>query len=434
MVSKRVVLTLGGICASFIISGAGVSPVKAVDSINTDIPVAGISVVLDNFLTGNDNADIEIKKYLGLDDDTAEKAENETEAVAETEPETTEKVSPYANVAVSQVGTDDGYVNIRSDASTKGEILGKIYNNCAATILEAVEGENGTWYHISSGSVNGYIKAEYFVTGDEAEQLAIKIGKIFGRVNTGGLRLRSEPNTESEIITKLWSGEVYSVVEQADGFVKVSLGQDDDGTAVEGYVSEDYIDVYVTFDEAISLEEEAAKIAEEEELARKAKEAEEKLAAAQRAASSNTAAQAPAVQSAPQQAQAPVSVPNNVSSATRDAVVAYALQFVGNPYVYGGTSLTNGTDCSGFTMGVMARFGISLPHSSRSQANRGTAISASDLRPGDLIFYGRGSSIGHVALYIGNGQIVHASDENTGIIVSSCNYRSMIKCVNVIGD
>lgn len=431
MVSRRVVLTLGGICASFIISGAGVNPVKAVDSINADIPVAGISVTLDNFFSENDNADDEIKKYLGLN--TSEEAETVEETQAETEPETTEKVSPYANVAVSQVGTDDGYVNVRSIASTEGEILGKVYNNCAATILDTVEGENGTWYHISSGSVTGYIKAEYFVTGDEAEQLAIKIGKIFGKVNAGGLRLRTEPNTESEIITKLWSGEVYSVVEQADGFVKISLGEDDDGTAVEGYVSEEYIDVYVTFDEAISSEEEAAKIAEEEELARKAREAEERLAAAQQqaAAASNAAAQQ---QAAAAQQQEAVSIPNNVSSATRDAIVAYALQFVGNPYVYGGTSLTNGTDCSGFTMGVMAHFGISLSHSSRAQANQGAAISASDLRPGDLIFYGSGSSIGHVALYIGNGQIVHASNENTGIIISSCNYRSMIKCVNVIGD
>lgn len=421
MNTKRVVLTLGGICASFIITGAGAHSIKAVDYIDADTPVAGISVALNNFFEGNANAESDIKAYLGIDN-TVE---------AETEPETTtEKVSPYANVAVSQVGTDDGYVNIRDAATTQGQILGKIYNNCAATILDSVEGENGTWYYISSGSVTGYIKAEYFVTGDEAEQLAIKIGKIFGRVTAGGLRLRTEPNTDSEIITKLYEGEVYSVIDQADGFVKISLGQDDDGSVIEGYVSSDYIDVYVTFDEAISLEEEAAKIAEEEELARKAKEAEEKLAAAQREARRNAAAQASAAQTS---AAAP-DAPNNVSTATRDAIVAYALQFVGNPYVWGGTSLTNGVDCSGFTMQVMAKFGISLSHSSRAQANQGAAIGYSDLRPGDLLFYGRGSSIGHVALYIGGGRIVHASDETTGIIVSSCNYRDIIKCVNVVGD
>lgn len=440
---RRMVLALGGIGASLIIGGLGNEPTEATYFMDTNVPVAGISVTLDNFFENNADAEDAIKTYLGIGvkktvaeteaatvAETVPETEAETETVAETEPET-EKASPYANIAVSQVGADDGYVNVRDAASTEGEILGKIYNNCAATILESVEGEGGTWYHISSGSVTGYIKAEYFVTGDEAEQLAIKIGKIFGKVTAGGLRLRTEPNTESEIITKLWEGEVYTVVEQAEGFVKISLGQDDDGTAIEGYVSEDYIDVYVSFDEAISREEEEAKIAEEERRAREAREAEERLAAAQAAAQQQAQQQAPAQK--PQQ-QAPVQAPSNVSTATRDAIVAYALQFVGNPYVYGGTSLTNGTDCSGFTKGVMAKFGIGLSRTSRSQANQGRAISFSEARPGDLLFYGRGSSIGHVALYIGNGQIVHASDETTGIIVSNCYYRDIIKCVNVIGD
>ncbi len=435
---KRMVLALGGIGVSLVISGSVVKPIIASYFLDTDIPVAGISVALNNFFENNADAESEIKAYLGLENEstaaetTAETtAETEAETVIETEPET-ERVSPYANVAVSQVGVDDGYVNVRDAATTEGEILGKIYNNCAATILESVEGEGGTWYHISSGSVTGYIKAEYFVTGDEAEQLAIKIGKIFGTVTAGGLRLRTEPNTESEIITKLWEGEVYSVVEQADGFVKISLGQDDDGTAIEGYVSEDYIDVDVTFDEAISLEEEAAKIAEEERRAREAREAEERLQAAQAAAQQQ--AQLQAQQQAQQQQQAQAAPPSNVSTATRDAIVAYALQFVGNPYVYGGTSLTNGTDCSGFTMRVMERFGINIPRTSRTQAGYGRAIDFSQARPGDLLFYGRGSSIGHVAIYIGNGQVVHASDETTGIIVSNCYYRDIIKCVNVIGD
>ena len=134
------------------------------------------------------------------------------ETAAETE--SASEPSPYANVAVSQVGSDEDYVNIRDAASTEGEILGKIYNNCAATIEETVEAEDGTWYKIHSGSVEGYIKAEYFVTGDEAEELALQIGKMFGYVEEGGLRVRKEPNTESDIITRLYSGEIYTVVER----------------------------------------------------------------------------------------------------------------------------------------------------------------------------------------------------------------------------
>ena len=119
-------------------------------------------------------------------------------------------------------------------------------------------------------------------------------------------------------------------------------------------------------------------------------------------------------------------------SDTRVSLVQYALQFVGNPYVWGGTSLTNGIDCSGFTMQVYARYGISLPHHAASQPGYGRRISASEARPGDLFFYGSGSSIGHVGIYIGNGQIVHASNPRTGIKISSAYYRTPICVVSYL--
>ena len=122
-------------------------------------------------------------------------------------------------------------------------------------------------------------------------------------------------------------------------------------------------------------------------------------------------------------------------SSKRAQIANYAVQFVGNPYVWGGTSLTNGADCSGFTMSVMAHFGVSLPHSSSAQAGCGKSIKSSQMRPGDLVFYsGSGGGINHVALYIGNGQVVHASSKRTGIKISSWNYRSPSKIVNVLGD
>lgn len=108
----------------------------------------------------------------------------------------------------------------------------------------------------------------------------------------------------------------------------------------------------------------------------------------------------------------------------RQQVVAFAKQFVGRPYVYGGSSLTNGTDCSGFTMRVMQNFGIQLPRDSRSQAGSVQRIALENLRPGDLVFYANGRNINHVALYIGDGQIVHASNERTGITISSVYYRT----------
>lgn len=113
----------------------------------------------------------------------------------------------------------------------------------------------------------------------------------------------------------------------------------------------------------------------------------------------------------------------------------YALQYVGNPYVWGGTSLTKGVDCSGFTMQVMRQFGVSLPHYSGSQAKMGKAVTSGNMRPGDLIFYaGSGGQVNHVAIYIGNGQVVHAASRKSGIKISTWNYRSPVAIRNVLGD
>ncbi len=339
-----------------------------------------------------------------LEEATTEIIETEPEKVteAETIPVTTE--SPYTNIAVTYLGNSEDYVNVRSEPSTNGEKLGKIYNNCAATILDTVEGEGGSWYHIKSGSVTGYIKSEYFITGEAAEKKALEIGRMFGRVNAGGLRLRSEPNTESEIITSLWEGEIYTVLSSGDDFAQITLGKDDDGNEVSGYVKSEYIDTYIDFDTAISKEEEEAAIAEAKRREEEAKRLEEE-ARAKKAA--------------------------EAEQSKRNAIVAYAKQFIGNPYVWGGTSLTKGADCSGFVKSVYAHFGISLTRTSASQAGCGTPIAISKLKTGDLVFYARGSRIYHVAIYIGNGKIIHAIDENRGIGITSMYFATPYSAVTL---
>ena len=122
----------------------------------------------------------------------------------------------------------------------------------------------------------------------------------------------------------------------------------------------------------------------------------------------------------------------DVLSATRTAIVAYAKQFLGNPYVYGGTSLTNGADCSGFTQSVFAHFGITTGRSSRDQAAKGKEISMSAIQPGDLLFYASGSYINHVAIYIGDGKIIHSSNPTTGITITKYNYRTPCKAVTFL--
>jgi len=116
-------------------------------------------------------------------------------------------------------------------------------------------------------------------------------------------------------------------------------------------------------------------------------------------------------------------------------VLQIAYQYIGVPYVWGGTSLTNGCDCSGFTMGVLGNYGVGLPHYSGSQAQMGVKIDSSQMRPGDLIFYSnKRGTINHVAMYIGNGQIVHAASRRSGIKISQWNYRTPTTIRNVIGD
>ena len=355
----------------------------------------------------------------------------------------------YTSIAVSQVS---GYVNIREQATTTSKIVGKIYNNCAATILETVQGEGGEWYRIQSGTVNGFIKAEYFITGEAAENLAQSIGREFVTINVSNLRLREQPNLTSRTLTMLPQGARYVVQAEEGDFFKVEVDAD-----LVGYIAQSYCVTEVVFDQAVSLEEERAKLEEE---SRRKREAQTAIAALEqvirveenRLAAENAAAVEAETQPASPEviiAANPVQSDNSqnttaptltvgpgastaVVSATRSALVAYAKQFLGNPYLYGGTSLTEGADCSGFTQGVFAHFGITTGRSSRDQAEKGREIAISDVQPGDLLFYASGGTINHVALYIGGNEVIHASNPTTGITISPYNYRTPCKAVTFL--
>lgn len=355
--------------------------------------------------------------------------------------------SDFENIAVSQV---TGYVNIREQATTNSNIVGKIYNNCAATIEETVEGEGGAWYKIKSGTVEGYIKAQYFITGEAAEQLAQEIGREFATVNADNLRLRERPDLNSEVLTMLSQGARYVVLGEEGDFFKVAIDSD-----MEGYIARSYCKTTIEFDQAVSLQEERDRL--EEEAARK-READTAIAALEQVKQTEAnrggqgqgtasteliiaanpeksnneqkvSAPTPAASGAASSPVSGVSGPGSVAvvSATRTAIVAYAKQFLGNPYVFGGTSLTNGADCSGFTQAIFAHFGITTGRSSRDQAAKARQISVDAVQPGDLLFYASGDYINHVAIYIGGGQVIHASNETTGIIISPYNYRTPSK-------
>lgn len=311
--------------------------------------------------------------------------------------------APYVGVAIAQVNS---YVNVRAEASTESEVLGKLYDNSAATVLETTD--NG-WYKITSGSVTGYVKSEYVVVGDE--ELARKVSTRYATVTTMTLNVRKEPTTESKILTMLPEGDDFVVVDESmymDGWVLVTTSEG------EGYVSTQYVELWTDFVKAESKAEEEARLKKEEEERKKA-------AAAAAAARKKKAAAAATTNTKSENTY------TSAGSSNGQAVVDYACQFVGNPYVYGGTSLTNGTDCSGFVMSVYAAFGISLPHSSKSLRSVGYEVGTSNMQPGDIICYS-----GHVAIYVGNDTIVHASSPSEGIkYTSPAAYKSII-CVRRI--
>lgn len=346
--------------------------------------------------------------------ETAEVAENELPQTA----------SEFADIAVAQV---NHYVNVRQEPDTESEILGKLYDKSAATVLETTE---DGWYRITSGNVNGYVKAEYVVVGDE--ELAKSVGTRLATVTTTTLFVRTEPTTEAKVLTMLPDGDDVVVTDEStEGWAKVSTADGD------GYVALDYVTLSTEYIHAESKAEEEARLAREEaerqaaaraaEEARTAREAEAaraaaEQAAARKAAEKQEAKKAGAGSSTGSGSGSSAGQSTQTASSNGQAVVDYARQFLGNPYVYGGNSLTNGTDCSGFVKGVYAAFGINLPRTSAEQRSVGYAVSLSEIQPGDIVCYS-----GHVGIYAGNNTLIHASNEKTGITLTSpVTYRSVL--------
>jgi uncharacterized protein YgiM (DUF1202 family) len=338
--------------------------------------VGGIATVLGDYYLSEINNRPSLKavdtvlKMLPEDKVEEEQSEdnNSEEGNNEQEEQVTSVVDGYTVLGVANV---TNYLNVRETPDVDGELLGKLPMNAGCEILETLDG----WYKISSGNVEGYVSAEFLLTGEEANERADEVMSNVARVNADMLMVREEPNTDCTILTRIAEGEEVEAVEVMEGWVKVNIDNR------IGYVSADYVDVYKTLPKGVTLKE--------------------------------------------------LSYGDGVSNTAVD-LIEYAKQFLGNPYVYGGTSLTNGTDCSGFTMRVFQQFGYCLSRTSREQAYDGTRVSLSDIQPGDLLFYSYGGTIGHVAIYIGNGQIIHASTEKTGIIISNAFYTTPTCATRII--
>lgn len=356
-----------------------------------------------------------------------EKVEGNTGVVAKTtgtanvaKTETTKKVSKYANKAIATV--DVG--NIRSKANTTSKVVGKIEKGAMCKVLKSKNG----WAQVQSGKVKGYIRADLIAKGTEAEKIAPKYAKKYAVINTVTLKVREKNNTDSRVLTLVGEDEKYKILIEGKKWCKVKV----DGEA--GYVLKDYVKVTEKFATAKSMKE---IIAEEEE--EKAEQVSDNSSSGskkstKKTSSSKSSTSKSSTRKSSSRRSSSKKTYSKAGSKTGSSVASFALQFKGNPYRYGGTSLTNGTDCSGFTQSVYRSFGYSIPRDSRSQySGAGRIVSMSELQAGDLLFYSNSSGrINHVALYIGGGQVVHASNPKDGIKVSNYRYRTPVRARRVI--
>ena len=276
----------------------------------------------------------------------------------------------YTNLGIANV---DNNLNIRAIPAEDGKLVGKLPKDAACEVIDS----DDTWAHIKSGSVEGYVSCEYLFTGLQAKRKAEELVSTIATVTTDALKVRAEASTDSEVITMVPNGEELEVVASEGDWVRVYL--DDE----EVFVSADFVQVDAKLDTAITMTE--------------------------------------------------LLYGQGVSDVRVD-LCQYAKEFLGNPYVWGGTSLTKGADCSGYVLSIFKKYGVSLPHSSKAQANSGTKITLSEAKPGDLVFYGNGKTINHVAIYIGGGQVIHASSPKTGIRISNVSYRTPLKVVRILQD
>lgn len=397
ILAAGVVAVLTSVCIP--LSGQATS-----NAILEEKPLAGITVSLDHYCET-------VMEAAQEDARQAQKEEEQSQVVAsgamtdntqtgsnKTADESKVKLNlNYDNLGIADVDT---YLNVRKHSSESSKIVGKMTKNTGCNILSIKKG----WAKIASGSVKGYVKAKYILRGEEAQKKALKVARLKAIVKTETLNVRYLPSTDSRIYDQISEDEDYTVEKESlsVGFIKEYISKHCSKKDVQGvnkdamyedlenwvmlsvddekvFVSKDFISLKYKLNHAVKIKEEKKK----------------------------------------------------KSSSKSSSIVSYAMQFLGNRYVWGGTSLTNGTDCSGFTMGIYRHFGYSLPRTSSAQAAATRSVSRGDVQVGDLFFYGSGS-VSHVALYIGNGQIIHASNARDGIKISSAYYRQPLKIGRVM--
>ena len=384
-------------------------------------PLAGITISLDKYCDTviEDFEKEEEEARVAEEQDKAETDDDKTSKTApvqkKTEKNKTEEEHLKLNLVYDRLGVANvhNYLNVRKAPGKSAKIAGKMTRNSGCNVYKIKKG----WAKIVSGKVKGWVKAEYLLTDKKAEARAKRVARLRATVSTETLNVRTLPSIDSSIYDQISADEEYTVgnknitkawlkrymekyctkkelrgididkmYKDAKNWVMLKIDEE------KAFVSKDFIDFTYNLNRAVIIKP----------LTKKSN-------------SSGSSSESS----------------SDSSYSIGSSIVNYAMQFLGNRYVWGGTSLTNGTDCSGFVMRIYEHFGYYLPRTSRAQAAATRSVSSSDVRVGDLFFYGSGS-VSHVALYIGGGQIIHASNATDGIKISSAYYRQPLKIGRVM--
>lgn len=397
-----------GLCALFLAGVLVLSVVCTIQAatIATEEQVEGASVLLEQYCKKAAKGTIQpqaVEVLASLNPTPVPSVQPQPQPA--TEPEEAEEQHVQLNLNYDRLGVAnkvDTYLNVRKKPSKSGKIVGKMTKNSGCHIYYIKKG----WAKIVSGKVEGFVKASYLTTDEKAEQLATKVGRECVEIQTDSLRVRALPSTTAPIYSVVSEGEEFTIkkrnltvhyIEKIVEKQKISKEAIQRAGGYEGMAQtmKDFICIYVDDDYAFV-----------------AKEYVKEQYTLKRATKVST-----------------VTASNGVSSG-QASIVEYAKQFLGNRYVWGGSSLTGGTDCSGFTMSLYAKYGYHLPHNAAAQA--GCTRSVSSPMPGDLFFYSNGSRINHVAMYIGGGMVIHASNARDGIKISNAYYRHPVKIGRVM--
>ncbi len=470
---KRKAVCLG-LTATLIAGFAVTFVVPTAANICRELNMAGISLSLDKFSSNNKdsiiNSSVSQPAETATESAVSASPEASAETTAEPAKEEKKKKAPKNNgqpkrvdkglvtdMSVKAISTASDYVHVRRKPNTHSKIVGRLYKGCSADVLKTKNG----WAKIRSGNVTGYIKKSYLAIGKDAKKMIGKYGQKYVRVKTTvvTLNVRKKADIKSKIITQIPIEENYDVLKSTDHWYKIEIDGD-----TKGYVRKEYVTLHVRFKHAKSMAEikaerrrkRAAKRAERQRLAalaasrasrstgttssssssssrssRSSRTTTRRSYSTRRSSSSSSGSSSSSRSSSSSSSNSSASV--SASGSTGSDIASYAQKFVGNPYRWGGTSLTGGADCSGFTMRIYAQYGYSLPHSSGSQAGCGRSVSLSNVQPGDLIFYKHGGSIGHVAMYIGGGRVVHAKGRQYGITTDSMYYNQPACARRIVG-